>query len=125
MARSATRVAFVAAGAFGKPASYVSLAESWKRFLDRELQHNTTEPAFLTEVFAEIEPALAFLSGQTGGTRTLALLSEQLGHQAPEIARKNPNIQVVVFTGAQPQPGEVLTVRKKWIGGADIKKFVD
>lgn len=125
-----TRVAFVAAGAVSKPESYVYLAETYKRLLDRSMrptypyEGQKQLPAFDTQVFTEVEPALEWLKPETGGGRTLVLLSEAFAPRADSIAAQHPDIYVLVFSGAVRQRGKPYYVRKDWTLGEIICEIV-
>jgi hypothetical protein len=128
MHRAPTRVAFVAAGRVSSTEAYIGLAESYAGLLASQMQ--PTQPgeeerrAFETQIFTEVEPALEFLSVQTGGTRTLVLLSDMFLARADEIAAKYPGIQVMVFTGASWPRGKVQVVRKQWINVLNLGDIV-
>ncbi|MFA7309575.1 MAG: hypothetical protein WC050_01585 [Candidatus Paceibacterota bacterium] len=128
MSQPPTRVAFVAAGTAASPGRYVSQAETYAQQLNDKLQSASDgdeEPrkAFEAAVFTTIDEALVYLSVHSPGTKTLAFVSATLIDEADKIKKKNPKLNVVLFSGAQStKKAEVIS--KKWITPDTVAMFV-
>ena len=107
MTRPAIRVAFVAAGHVSSPQAYMSVAETLVDILGYDMRRKAKtglkDPTvYETMIFIDVGPALEFLKEETGGTRTLVLLSEMFRDRADKIAADHPKLKVILCTGARP-----------------------
>ena len=106
-------VAFVAAGNHGSFENYRSIAEAYKRQLEHFGGTVAGEQRFQCAIFVDIDEAIAHLR-DAHDKKILAVLSDAFMDRAAEVAKQHGDMKVLVFTGADQQPGEVQVVRKSW-----------